>query len=88
MEKHELTMAEMNEAAGGYQDGIYNYKAETFNDQIMLIRKLARWDKEDNKSFQQCGRELVELNQRASNSLISDVQVYITVKEVYGIGDW
>ena len=41
-EKKELNLEEMMNVVGGYQDGVYNFKQDTFQDQILNIRKLAR----------------------------------------------
>ena len=87
-EKKELHPEEMIKAAGGYQDGVCCFKEDTFPEQVLYMRKLALWHKEDGLPYQESGRILVEMNQKMSNSLMSNSDAYVTVKEAYGIADW
>ncbi len=82
----EISPEEMMNAAGG-QDGNYCYEQETMVDQILYIRSLAVWNKENGRSFTECVRELLEINWKTSNSLMNEVDIYTTVREAYGI-EW
>ena len=82
----EISLEEMVKAAGG-QDGKYSYEQETMVDQILYIRRLAVWNKENGRTFQECVRELLEINWNTSNTLMNEADIYTTVREAYGI-EW